>query len=116
MFKLTESRVAVLIAVSAFFIILIPKVPIFIDFANFNGWQRSDVFVFIQTIVIAISAVIAFMTINASKKTAKERATLDIIIDDYRDTNLFEAKTDIYDFIDNTVEYKSRNKDVSKMH
>ncbi|WP_336962533.1 DUF4760 domain-containing protein [Acinetobacter pittii] len=114
MFKLTESRVAILIAVSAFFVLLIPKVPIIIDFANFNRWTRSDVFVFIQTIVIAISAVIAFMTISASKKTAKERATLDIIIDDYRDTNLFEAKTNIYDFIDNTAEFKSRNNDVSK--
>lgn len=38
------------------------------------------------------------MTINVSNKTAKERAALDIIIDDYRDTNLFEAKTDIYDY------------------
>ena len=38
------------------------------------------------------------MTINASNKTAKERIALDIIIDDYRDTNLFEAKKVIYDY------------------
>ncbi len=114
MFKLNESRVAIILAVSAFFVLLIPKVPIVVDFANFNSWVRADLFLFIQTIVIAISAVIAFLTINASKKTSRERATLDIIIDDYRDTNLFEAKTNIYDFIDNKDEYKKKNSDVSK--
>lgn len=114
MFKLTEGRVAIIIAVSAFFLILIPKIPIVIDFANFNKWERADLFVFIQTIVIAISAVIAFLTISASRKTSRERATLDIIIDDYRDTNLFEAKTHIFDFIDNKEEYKKKNSDVTK--
>lgn len=114
MFKLTESRVAILLAVSAFFVFLLPKVPIVVDFANFNSWTRSDLFLFLQTVVIAISAVIAFLTINASKKTSRERATLDIIIDDYRDTNLFEAKTNIFDFIENTKEYKIKNVDVSK--
>lgn len=114
MFKLTESRVAILIAVSAFFILFIPKVPIIVDFANFDKWTRSDLFLFIQTIVIAISAVIAFLTISASKKTSKERATLDIIIDDYRDTNLFEAKTNIFDFIENPEEFKKKNTDVIK--
>lgn len=114
MFKLNESRVAIILAVSAFFVLLIPKVPIVVDFANFNSWVRADLFLFIQTIVIAISAVIAFLTINASKRTSRERATLDIIIDDYRDTNLFEAKTNIYDFIDNKDEYKKKNSDVSK--
>lgn len=114
MFKLNESRVAILVAVSAFFVLLIPKVQIIIDFANFGAWERSDLFLFIQTIVFAISAVIAFLTINASKNTSRERATLDIIIDDYRDTNLFEAKTNIYDFIENKDEYKKKNKDVSK--
>lgn len=109
MFKLTESRVAILFAVSAFFIYLIPKIQIIIDFANFNAWTRGDLFLFIQTIVFAISAVIAFLTINASKKTSKERATLDIIIDDYRDTNLFEAKTNVFDFIENTEEYKKKH-------
>lgn len=114
MFKLNESRVAILLAVSAFFVLLIPKIPIAVDFANFNSWERADLFLFIQTIVIAISAVIAFLTISASKKTSKERATLDIIIDDYRDTNLFEAKTKIFDFIDNKDEYKKKHADVSK--
>lgn len=114
MFKFTESRVAIIVAVSAFFVLLIPKVQIAVDFANFNSWARSDLFLFIQTIVIAISAVIAFLTINASKKTSRERATLDIIIDDYRDTNLFEAKTNIYDFIENKDEYKSKNSKVTK--
>ncbi len=112
--KLNESRVAIIVAVSAFFILLIPKVPIVIDFANFDKWTRADLFLFIQTIVIAISAVIAFLTINASKNTSRERATLDIIIDDYRDTNLFEAKTSVYDFIENKTEYMSKNKDVTK--
>lgn len=114
MFKMTESRVAILIAVSAFFVLLIPKIQIIVDFANFNNWTRSDVFVFVQTIVFAISAVIAFLTISSSKKTSKERATLDIIIDDYRDTNLFEAKTNIYDFIENKDEYKKKNTKVTK--
>ncbi|MGZ7881835.1 DUF4760 domain-containing protein [Acinetobacter soli] len=114
MFKFTEGRVAIIIAVSAFFLILIPKIPIAIDFANFNKWERSDLFVFIQTIIIAISAVIAFMTISASRKTSRERATLDIIIDDYRDTNLFESKTRIFDFIDNKEEFKKKNADVTK--
>jgi hypothetical protein len=112
--KLNESRVAIIVAVSAFFILLIPKVPIVIDFANFDKWTRADLFLFIQTIVIAISAVIAFLTINASKNTSRERATLDIIIDDYRDTNLFEAKTSVYDFIENKGEYVSKNKDIDK--
>ncbi len=111
---MTESRVAILLAVSAFFVLLIPKIPIVVDFANFNNWTRSDLFLFIQTIVIAISAVIAFLTINASRNTSRERATLDIIIDDYRDTNLFEAKTKIYDFIENKDEYKKKNTNVSK--
>lgn len=114
MIKFNESRVAILIAVSAFFVLLIPKIPIVVDFANFGKWGRGDLFLFIQTIVIAISAVIAFLTINASRKTSRERATLDIIIDDYRDTNLFEAKTNIYDFIDNKEEYRKKNADVSK--
>lgn len=112
--KLNESRVAIIIAVSAFFILLIPKVPIVIDFANFDKWTRSDVFIFIQTIVFAISAVIAFLTINSSRETSRERATLDIIIDDYRDTHLFEAKTNIFDFIENPEEYKKSHAGVLK--
>lgn len=114
MAKLNEGRVAIIIAVSAFFVLLIPKIPIAIDFANFGKWERSDVFLFIQTVVIAFSAVIAFLTINASRNTSRERATLDIIIDDYRDTRLFETKTNIYDFIENKTEFKQKNSNVSK--
>jgi len=112
--SMKQGRLALYIGLSALFFAIIPWVPLFLDVVKFEEWTRNDWFVFVQTLVFLGSAIIAFNTIKTSKNTSKERATLDIIVDDYRDTGLFVAKTEIYEFIENVNEYKNKNKDVTK--
>lgn len=68
-------------------------------------WGISDWFLFIQTLVFACSAIIAYSTISSSRTVSRERATLDTILGDNKDIRLMEAKTDMYAFVENAVKY-----------
>lgn len=62
----------------------------------------------IQTLVFVLSAWIAASTINSSQRTARERATLDIILNDNQDLHLYQSKMNIYSFHDNPEAFLRR--------
>lgn len=66
---------------------------------EFSGWARQDWFAFLELLVILISAIIAFIAIFHNKKVVRERATLDIILDDYKDEKMYEAKSILYEYL-----------------
>lgn len=68
-------------------------------------WGVADWFLFIQTLVFFTSAIIAYRTISSSKNVSRERATLDTILADNKDTRLSEAKSEIYTFLQNPQKY-----------
>lgn len=53
----------------------------------------------IQASVVLISALIAVCTIVSTKKTSKERATLDVVLGDYQDKDLVEASNMIFELV-----------------
>lgn len=85
--------------------------PIIYNFFKIGKWGVSDWFLFIQTFVFAISAIIAYRTISSSRAVSRERATLDTILADNKDTHLSEAKSDIYSFIENFEKYYEKTED-----
>lgn len=83
------------------------------DFFKFDKWIVSDWIYSIQTIVITISVLVAYKTIQASKQVSKEAATLEIILADNKDKELIEANSDLLLFLKNPdkfyKEYKIKN-------
>lgn len=53
----------------------------------------------IQTSVVLISAIIAICTITSTRKTSKERATLDVVLGDYQDKDLVESSNMIFELV-----------------
>lgn len=72
-------------------------------------WEVSDWFLFIQTIVFLVSALIAYGAISSSKAVSRERATLDTILADNKDMHLSEAKSDLYSFIEDYEKYYEKH-------
>ena len=64
-----------------------------------SQWNQSIWFSFIELCIIAITAFIALFAVFHNKKTAVETTTLKIILDDYQDSKVYEAKTLIFDLI-----------------
>lgn len=79
--------------------------PIIYEKFQVNTWGVSDWFLFIQTLVFASSAVIAYRTISSARTVSRERATLDTILADNKDLRLMEAKADMYAFVENADKY-----------
>ena len=61
---------------------------------TFQDWTAV-----LQTLVIFITAVIAVCSMHSSRKTSKERATLDVILGDYQDKKLVEASNLIFNLV-----------------
>lgn len=85
--------------------------PYFYNYFKVAKWGVSDWFLFIQTLVFLSSAVIAYRTISSSKMVSRERATLDTILADNKDSHLSEAKSDLYSFINDYDKYYKKLKD-----
>lgn len=73
------------------------------DIITFDGWKTSDWLAFCQLVVITVTALITIITILVSKKTSKQRATLDLILSDYQDIKLLEADESINKYIRGTA-------------
>lgn len=69
-------------------------IPIDLSKLTLQDWTSLT-----QTTVILISAIIAICTITSTRKTSKERATLDVILDDYQDKDLVEASNMIFELV-----------------
>lgn len=69
-------------------------IPIDLSSLNLQDWASL-----IQTSIILISAIIAVLTITSTRKTSKERATLDVILEDYQDKELVEASNIIFNLV-----------------
>lgn len=52
-----------------------------------------------QLLVISLTALIAMCTMISARKTSKERATLDVVLGDYKDSDLVEASRTIFDIV-----------------
>ncbi len=90
-------------------------IPEATEFFKLKKWSISDWLIFLQLIVFFASAVIASSTIKSSRVTARERATLDTILDDNKDEDLYDAKILIHEFNKDPSAYYARLQDtVSK--
>ena len=69
---------------------------------QYQKWTASEWLLFWQLIVIFITAVIGVSTIIYGKKTSKQRATLDVILNEYQDGELIEAKEEIFQVVRNS--------------
>lgn len=79
--------------------------PVIYEQFKVSEWDVADWFLFIQTLVFASSAIIAYRTISSSRTVSRERATLDTILADNKDLRLMEAKADMYAFAENPEKY-----------
>ncbi|HGO5824188.1 TPA: DUF4760 domain-containing protein [Mannheimia haemolytica] len=52
-----------------------------------------------QLLVISLTAFIAMCTMISARKTSKEKATLDVVLSDYKDSDLVEASRTIFDIV-----------------
>lgn len=103
--KLTIVLVTLLLVVVTYLI-----VPKLYDQFKVGSWNPSDWFLCIQTLIFTISAFIAYRTISSSRAVSRERATLDTILADNKDTHLIEAKTSVYAFVENANKYLEKVK------
>lgn len=102
-------------AFAALTISLYTTYPSIINFFKFKSWSVSDWLIFLQLLVFFASAIIAYSTIKSSRVTARERATLDTILDDNKDEDLYDAKILVHDFNkDASAYYKKIGDAVSK--
>lgn len=86
-----------------------------VEFLKLKKWSVSDWLIFLQLLVFAISAYIAYSTIHSSRTTSRERATLDTILDDNKDDHLAQSKSIILIFNENPAEYyKTAKKEGSR--
>lgn len=105
-------RSAFFLALSAFLISVYLVFPQLALFLKLYDWDVSDWLVFFQLLVFLTSAYIAYSTITTSKATARERATLDTILDDNKDEELYDSKILIYDFHKNPDAYFLQKNDI----
>lgn len=90
--SLGKSRLTFFLALSAFLISIYTVLPQILGFYDFKDWKVADWLLLFQLLVIAITAFIAFSTITSSRFSARERATLDTILNDNNDRELSLAK------------------------
>ncbi|MFH7765810.1 DUF4760 domain-containing protein [Acinetobacter sp. BSP-28] len=104
--KILTSIIVVLIAI----VLCLIANPIYV-FLKVGTWATSDWFLFIQTLVFALSALIAYSTITSSRTTSRERSTLDTILDDNKDVVLYEAKVALFAFAHSPEKYFEKLED-----
>lgn len=109
----TRGGITFYLAVAAFLISFSSIFPSALVFFKVGIWTVSEWIYFLQLIVIVVSAYIAFSTIATSKATARERATLDTILDDNKDEDLYDAKILVHDFHKNPQAYFASKNDTS---
>ncbi|MDC5023933.1 DUF4760 domain-containing protein [Acinetobacter baumannii] len=96
------------LAFTALLITLLLAIPQLATFFKIKTWSVSDWLIFLQLIVFFASAIIASSTIKSSRITARERATLDTILDDNKDEELYDAKILVHDFNKDPAAYYKR--------
>ncbi|AZM39867.1 DUF4760 domain-containing protein [Acinetobacter baumannii] len=109
--SLNKGSVTFLLALTAFLVSMFLIAGNIYSLLNLGQWKIPDWLVFSQLIVFAVSAYIAYSTIHSSRDTARERATLDTILDDNKDETLFHSKTVVLRFNDKPDKYFSELKD-----
>ncbi len=107
-----KSSITFYLAFAAFLIAFGSISPQILTFFKVGKWTVSEWIYFLQLLVILVSAYIAFSTISASKTTSRERATLDTILDDNKDEDLYEAKILVYDFHKDAKAYFAAKQDI----
>lgn len=100
-----KGRITFLLALSAFLICVYLISGNISEFLNLKKWGVGDWLLFSQLIVFFASAYIAYSTIHSSKTTARERATLDTILDDNKDDALAFSKTLVMTFNEDPAGY-----------
>ncbi|WP_407532905.1 DUF4760 domain-containing protein [Acinetobacter baumannii] len=101
----TKSGLALILALAAFLMGLYAISDELFAFLKLSDWKVPDWLIFAQLLVFGASAYIAYNTISSSKTTARERATLDTILDDNKDENLALSKSIVLKFNENPEKY-----------
>ncbi|MDC4632981.1 DUF4760 domain-containing protein [Acinetobacter baumannii] len=101
----TKSGLTLFLALAAFLMGLYTISDNLIVFFKLQEWKVADWLVFAQLLVFFASAIIAYTTISSSRTTARERATLDTILDDNKDETLGISKTIVLKFNENPERY-----------
>lgn len=106
-----KSRLTFIFALSAFLMSLFLVSGTISEFFKLADWKIPDWLIFAQLLVFIASAYIAYSTIHSSRATARERATLDTILDDNKDDSLAHSKNIVLIFNeDPTAYYIKHNK------
>lgn len=105
-----KGRLTFILALSAFLISMTLAMPTFLESLGIvtSNFHTNEWLMFAQTMVFVASAWIAYTTINSSQATARERATLDIILNDNQDSHLYQSKMNIFAFSENPEEFLRR--------
>lgn len=91
------------IALTSLFVSVFTLFYIFRHSVQFNLWGVAEWLMFWQLTVVSVTAVIALGTIFINKKTSKQKATLDVILNDYQDAQFVEADNHISPYIRGTA-------------
>lgn len=103
--QILTSRMTLILASSAFLISAYTVLPQVISFYDFKDWRVSDWLLFLQLLVIGVSAYIALSTIKSTRESSRERATLDTILNDNSDKDLSISKNIVLNFDKNPAKY-----------
>ncbi|WP_333661042.1 DUF4760 domain-containing protein [Acinetobacter sp.] len=102
---LNKGSITFFLALAAFLISIYLIFPSIIAYLRIEKWSVGDWLLFLQLLVFAVSAYIAYTTIHSSKTTARERATLDTILDDNKDELLSSSKVIVLNYDKNPYKY-----------
>ncbi|MEG0265757.1 MAG: DUF4760 domain-containing protein [Erysipelotrichaceae bacterium] len=109
--QILSNRMTLILASSAFLISAYTVLPQVISFYDFKDWKVADWLLFLQLLVIAISAYIAFSTIKSARVSSRERATLDTILNDNSDKDLSISKNIVLSFDKDPMKFLGMTKE-----
>lgn len=106
----TKSGLTLVLALAAFLMGLYSISDDLGGLLKLSEWKVPDWLIFAQLLVFLASAYIAYTTISSSRTTARERATLDTILDDNKDETLGISKAVILKFNEDPETYYNQAK------
>lgn len=70
------------------------QLPVKISELSLRDWATV-----IQLVIVLTTSIIAVATIIVARRTSKERATLDVVLSDYKDQKLVDASNKIFSYV-----------------
>lgn len=89
---ITFSLISFFIAISLLFKEY--QLPVKVSELSLRDWATV-----IQLAIVLTTSIIAVVTIIVARRTSKERATLDVVLSDYKDQKLVDASNKIFSYV-----------------